>query len=547
MGNIRRWLWHPDVAWYVAASGFASVVLSLWPPVAQNWDSLAYSQWAERGQTSFVADHALSNAVLYAAFLVARACGVPGRALEILQSANALFGGACVGLFFLMSRALGHTRLNASCLAGLLLFSYSFWHFAGTAGIYVVTALFQLLAWLAILPFFSSPTPTRGAISGIAVAVALLAHRANATLVAMFITALSVGRLTSRLRFSTACAHLGALGIALGIGYVGLGALSGVRTPGEFLIWSTGYLSRETLAAGYTGTGGLANRLSLPALEQAFKASVNAVIAPEYGTGFGQWVRIAILVTLAAVQVIGGIAILRNRSMTRGLPYLIATGNAALLAVLIWWWEPQNPTYWLVAVIPFLVALSLGLSEAIKKREGESPRSLSMALVLGVLGLALFNFSAAVWPEHVKADWRAGASQMWATLTNPDDLLIVGSGDLVPYLRYFQRRDNVVYLPQLLYDHGGLEGMARRLEEMTDAALEEGRAVLVTSDATAVTTFFSETIRAGAKAVAEHMLSECKWEKAFEYTQDWSERVVVYRLVGTSCRWRESHQRAARH
>ena len=133
-------------------------------------------------------------------------------------------------------------------------------------------------------------------------------------------------------------------------------------------------------------------------------------------------------------------------------------------------------------------------------------------------------------------NWQLTASKQWAAATRPGDLAIVGSGNLVPYLRYSGWR-NVVYLPQFMRDNPDLGEIPKLLEERIEQTLQQGDAVYLTSDAGTIYDFYAEPMRVAGKALFEQMLARCQWQEAFSYSLGETEEIVVYQLVSRSCQF----------
>jgi hypothetical protein len=110
---------------------FSALYLLLPPSVAnQPWDSLAYAHAIEtRGITGAIwGNHPLGHVMFYVAWSLVKALGYSGRALPVLQAANAIFAGTAIALSFVIF--VNHLRCPPmSALGGALLLggSYNLW------------------------------------------------------------------------------------------------------------------------------------------------------------------------------------------------------------------------------------------------------------------------------------------------------------------------------------------------------------------------------------------------------------------------------------
>ncbi len=328
---------------------------SLQPP-----DGLGYSYYAEKAGLSGIiqGNHPLGNMLLNLMFVLAKQLGYSGRALPLFKVVSSIAGGITVTVFFLVSALVLKNGLSSSLgLAILLGASYSFWHYAGTAEIYNLAALFLLLGWLALMLELQPSSKSRSLfLSGIIVGLAILAHQLNVLLVVMglfFVLADSCHRDATRRMLS----FLASTSLVVALGYFVAGLLKTSSISLHAILY---------LAAGYFRQGDPAwgNYLAMEYLPVAWSHTIGAIVHFGGRSLPSVLSRGVLLFVLGFIMLLGAV---KSRSMGyyRKVILVAAFLQYSILLVLIFWWDPFNIKYWLLPLIPLAIALAC-VSEAVQ-------------------------------------------------------------------------------------------------------------------------------------------------------------------------------------
>ena len=180
---------------------------------------------------------------------------------------------------------------------------------------------------------------------------------------------------------------------------------------------------------------------------------------------------------------IAGFARLRRADVWRRRLIVAAFLQWALNFLLILWFEPFNPKYWALALLPFFVMLAgmTGTLEPVwaqfcrvapQRLRGLAP----VVLFLPVVALMVFNVYAVAIPGHRQDE----TGELWAAHSGPDDLLFP-PWMYANYLKYWENRLNTVELdPTYLIPGYGSEAALAALEKRIDETLCNQHLVLYT-------------------------------------------------------------------
>jgi len=430
---------------FVLFLAFTGLYIFLSPGLAsQPWDSLAYGYSAEINDISAIwGNHPLGHLIFSMVFRLAKEFGYQGRALTVFQTVNAVLGGFIIAAFFAVLVSIIKVKAQLALGFSLVLgASYSFWFFAGTGDIYHFTILFSLLAWAMLVYEVIIGSHRLPLASGFLTGLSILFHQLSAILIpigmALILFPPHLGNQPKRKRIEqTASFIVSTLAVAV-TGYLLLGyiATSSLSISG-ILGWMQGYFGDPTY-------GRYLNSEVFWAAWMAISQTV--IFSPMYKIEFAS---LGLLVFFLLIVVFGFIAreVLDERKRA-------ILNTSALQCLITWplilWWEPQNPKFWLLTLVPFVMllalsfeALSIRLKDLLPAYEKDVERAVNaLPLLLG--GLILITNI-----QHIDGDQEALAFQealsIWTENSSQEDVIIT-AGDIIPQLRYWGMRPNTIYL-----------------------------------------------------------------------------------------------------
>jgi len=396
----------------------------------QNWDSLSYASASEgTPYTAILGNHPLPHVVFDSVIGAARACGYDGRALRVLLWFNAVLAGIAVGVIFI----LGAGVIGAGVPAGLgmaLLFGASsgLLRYAGTADIYAMTLLLASASWLALARAARSGTAGSWLRWGCLVGVAVLVHQFNVLLAPV---GAAVALRGERRRLRNTALFAAAVTLTMGLGY-GLSGWLATRSLSPVAIFKW--------FAGYFGSGAYGMYLRFDYVPVAAEALYHTLACRGWGTA----------AILAHAMLIAGVALLGLRALPalargdRTQRFLLAAAltHCLLSWILVLWYEPWNPKFWLVTFVPACVFLMAGAGSRLPA--GSSGGNVLLRL-FGLLPLACGGFLLAfnIWyqglPQRVDSPAYKEAIDAWVSHTTPHDMLMT-VGDLTAQLRFRENR-----------------------------------------------------------------------------------------------------------
>jgi hypothetical protein len=373
------------------------------------WDGVSFAQTIESShglRPSLIhPNHLIYNTVGWLAYSAALKLGLATRALYVLQHLNAIFGGLCVCLVFLLVRRTTGSLHAASVLSLLFAFSGTWWKFVTDADAYIPSVLLLTATCWLVLPG-NRPRPTAAAVTH---AGAMFFHQ----LAVFFFPAalLAIWFQTRTLPAARRCAEI--LEYALLAGVITLGGFAfafGISQPSHslaaFVRWitSNSHGPSFSFAVGKNAVTTLQNYIQLffvgrPAL---VRAADPLILIP------------AIALVLVSLWFIGQLVqhgigfriVLRNRPV-----FAVAAVWVAAYSAFLFFWEPYNAFYKLF-LLPGVILLPASLSA--ESRPAPSNRSWALVAIL-----ALFNFTFAIVP-YSRASSNAGVQfasslqQRWA-------------------------------------------------------------------------------------------------------------------------------------
>lgn len=461
---------------------FASLYLLFTPSLAsQPWDSLSYAYSAEvDGIEGLWGNHPLGHALFYTIFVLAQKVGYQGRALTLFQVTNGVLSGMIIGIFFLVLVYIVNTKpqyaLGFSVILGA---SYSFWFFAGTADIYQFAIFSSLLAWAVLVYEITLRKRSLPVLSGVFCGLSVLFHQLNVALVPgglslIFLTSVDSAqakkiKIKQGVWFTGLTSMIASAGYLL-LGFVATSSLSLARVIG----WMHGYFGDPTYGR-YLATSFLVTAWGTLSRKVLFSSQ----------TGF-QAVSHGLLVFFLLMLPLG---LLVNKAHD-GRKWTIMKASALECLItwpLILWWEPQNPKFWLLMLLPWIIFLALAFEAAevnLKSWLSGIGDKLSQTVIyLPVcIGLVILALNLHSVESQKDVDAFNAAMDVWMNNSSADDVLIT-AGDLVPHLMYWGKRQNTVYLYRSLQASQNSPDDFHDLRNEIDQAICSHHTVLITPTA----------------------------------------------------------------
>jgi len=416
----------PRAAWvWVGAAGLFLAYLFTASSV-HSWDAIAYT--ARVSGDPLLSERFLSTRLLHPHHLLyvplaigftraSRALGLAGsepfaplEALSALGAAgSALLGGLVVA------------KLSGSAARGLFAtlatgVSSAVWSYATEVE---VMAPSLCLALLSLYIAVCGGTARASALSGLAMAAAVLVHQLTMWLAIALALSPWIGRRRDRPSHAAIWILTGATVVA-GT-YIAAGMLAaGADRPSELFDWLLTARTRSTFA----------EHSPLVVLAQAARGIAGAFVSLEPlaavrrgGAGAGTWA----LAVLAALG-LGAVLISCLSSAPRALksvrarePWTIAVvAGAGILAIFVAWFQPWNPDYWVY--LPPLVWIAVGLHFPPRMDRGPAAGA---ALLLAVLAMLQLVTQALPRRDPARAPYADLLAFARARLT-PGGLLVLG-------------------------------------------------------------------------------------------------------------------------
>jgi hypothetical protein len=352
------------------------------------WDGVSFAQTIESSHGLHASlihpNHLIYNTVGWLAYSAALKLGVATRALYVLQHLNAIFGGLCVYLVFLLVRRTSGSAHTAAVLSLLFAFSGTWWKFVTDANAYVPGVLLLTASCWLVLPG-GRPRPAAAAVAH---AGAMFFHQ----LAVFFFPAalLAIWFQTRTLPAARRCAAMLKYAIlAGGITLGGFAAAFGIsQHAGSFAafvrwITSNSHGPSFSLAVGKNAVTTLQNYVQLFLVGRPALVRISDPLTLIPG---GALVLVSLwLIWRLARHGIHCRIVLRNR-----LVFAVAGVWVGAYAAFLFFWEPYNAFYKLF-LLPGVILLLASLSA--EARPAAYSRSWALVAIL-----ALFNFTFAIVP-----------------------------------------------------------------------------------------------------------------------------------------------------
>lgn len=515
---------------FILFAGFSLAYVFLAPNIfQQDWDSLMYAYWSElRGIGSIWGNHPLGHVIHNSIYIILSNLGFQWRALPVFITCNSVIGGYAVASFFSLMKVLRIGYWFSLAYAIVFGASYGMWHYSGSADIYSLSVLLLILAWMFLLYEVQIRNVRHLYISGALAGLSILSHQLNAVI---FLAAIIIilFRKSSRwpgiVTFYSTAIVLIVLGSLL-FGYI---ATSSFSIQGIY-DWFRGYL----------GDAIYGTPLSLESIKVSFRVALETVLVPTWGRA--RFIRIAIYYVLFALMVLG-VSQVKHLDRDRKVVLLSAFLQTLVSGLLIVWFEPWYPKFWLLVLVPGMITLVLCV-DALENRfiagfkhlHGYKKYYSPFLLLAGIMVLA-FNMRYAILNEHYPDEASQKSMDVWLKHSDRDDMLIT-AGDLIPQLWFWSNRPHTIHLYHYLVISKDSVDRFEYLRDQIDQFLCAGNTVIYTP---AVVDNFGDSFLIWldlSRGDLRNFFDEYEKEKYFTYINliDGQE-TQVYDLVGPNeCR-----------
>lgn len=500
------------------------------PMQSQTWDSLMNSLSARiAGYTNIQADHPLSNLILDILFKAVAKIFPTLKALDYFLFLNAIFYGVCGGLFYYLSVILIKDRYFSLLGSVLLLNSSVFWHYSKTAELYMLVALFNIFFLIALHLFIRKADFQSSILLGLISSVSVLIHRAN--LIQVLISLVILVFLFTKHKISVSVIYYFILTTTLTLltGFFVFAILSGNNSLNQGFNWFGGYLSESNLEVGTQSGRGLQS-----IIEQFLKSSSTIIISEGFPKYIYIFPRIFFVLFLVAGQLYFGFLLFKNNKDRDWIYYLGVFAIWIAGAVSILWglasqiFGPGEKKYWILFLPSFLVTFIYAVDNL--RKPNLLKTFIRIIFLVGCVGLFIYNFKTEIYSNYIAKNQQQEASIIWKEKTQYDDLIIMGSEEIVPYLRFIGWI-NVLYIPQLIVNNESQSEMVVNLiEAKVNDTLRSGSKVFVTSDIReGVLEFYPQDWKDIAENTEEMLSKEFHREFVFDY-EYFNQKIKVYYL-----------------
>jgi hypothetical protein len=386
---------------------------------------------------------------------LAQALGWEGRAVLPLQVANALAGALGVMLFLRLVHRLTRRLDLALCGALLLGGSYAYWYYAVEVEVYTIAAVLLVVCLGLLAALLREPRREIAAALGAVQGLAVLFHQTNVLLcvpvaLALWLAGRQQPWAQQRVLW---LAYGGPLALVAGGAYLLVGfGISGFRSVGEFVAWTT----------AYARTGWWGGPLDSTQWDDLVRGLSSALAHP-YG------VLLWLLLLGLAVFYLRHLAQRYRRLALCLLAWLVIYG------AFFFWWEPDNAEFWIASFPPALLLLLLALGA------GGRPWHAGVWVALAVgLAMVVGNYEAVTLRGSAFASPQRQIAAELAQRSEPGAFVLVPDGLQELALNYYEERTNTLSLSQVLAESGGdWPESCARLRERIEAELGRGVAVWV--------------------------------------------------------------------
>lgn len=476
----------PGWAGMAAILLLAAILLAAYPARVLECDAVIYACAGLHHDVvqSTDAGHLIWGGVEVLAAGLGRTVTPPWNPIFLLRwlSAAAALGGAWL-VFVLLSRSLRLPVPLSVLLAGTLLFSYSYWHFALQAEPHLPHTLTLIGFLLAVWSWYEGRTRGWALVAGVLLGAATLFHQTTILLVPVTLGALLVStrkRGGSWLRNSVW--FLGGYFLTAIVPYLVVGwFVRDLRTIAEFREWimglsSWGYWGHWRITGpvaavvgivrsfvgshyllGFEAVQNLAQRL-FPHASWEDELMLAAVVPT--------WLRVVLLPI--QIGVLAGVVWLLPRSVPRlrraweSAPAfgILLVGWLVVHGVFFTWWAPERAEFWIAFWLPLIVLAAPGIALlGYRSRWG----------FLGLAGLLVINLGGSIAPQS------AGGLEM-ATLAAVALDPVVQVGDvMLTDIPLSTRAGRFVYSIDIVGLPASDELAAARIDSLLQAVSARGR------------------------------------------------------------------------
>jgi hypothetical protein len=348
------------LVWLLALAGY----LATRPRLGYNSDVYAYVVAVHDGAPGglFNPHHLLYNATGHA---WTRLAGRPPTSLagtaQSLRAMNAVFGSLSVLAFFLLTGRFLRDRASRLLATACFATCFATWMFSVDVEVYVPSTMFLAFASLLLLRAAAGGPLLLAAGAGALMGLGCLYHQMGVLFAAVAVAALARGPLPARARGARLVSFFVAASVVVVPVYLWAAvARAGVDSPSALLAWLLGYALRG-YGAGW-GLDGLRDLVLGHGRSLVFFEFVLRDLQRDRG---GLALDLALVGAAAAALALGAFGAWRG--WARSGP------AAAAIPLLAWylayglftlWWEPENPEFWVTAMVPFWALWAGGLALA---------------------------------------------------------------------------------------------------------------------------------------------------------------------------------------
>ena len=394
--TIPRWL--PAIIFASIAVIYLSTLTSDY-----YWDGITFALQIEKVAKAearlgllFHQNHLLYNALGYLAYRSFGAVGFGVRALDLLQTANALIGAAAVVVFFRIAVRVTRSVYVAMVCAGFLAFSAAWWKISTDNNAYIASILLILVC--AGNLFGAKP---RWYVAGAALAGAMLVHQLASLFYPAALAAVFLSRtIQHRARFA-AWLSAAAWVPVIAAYYVSVYFLVGLSSPFAVVKWAVSNPSLQPVAADPLGA-----LLLLPKTNFDAIFGHNLALFREQGG----WVEMTMALAAVVVAILSVVTAIRKVNATRAVRTLRQTASELSavrkqVAVVVALWLGSYVLFLLLwgPLIYFRAfytpALCLVLGLILSNYHGVTGSKPSGAAALAVMAFAFLNLAFYIGPN----------------------------------------------------------------------------------------------------------------------------------------------------
>ena len=401
--------WRYAVPCLLAVAATALYAMSM--VMVHSYDALIYTYAARQGMQNLERllhpHHLLYNSVGAINLAVWQSFGWRGDDIVPLQIMNAVFGGVCVALVYMLVTR--YTRpllaLGAAMLLGL---SHGDWLYSAEVEVYVLSVLFLVASLYAALRLRDRRWPF---VLGILYGGAMLAHQTNVLFLPVLVLARAAVSPRPTIKQITIFAVMCAL--VVGIPYSLAAWLLGLTTPHSVWHWLTTH--------GQIGAWG---RVTDGTVVVALDGLRTTIVAGSLPTSMPvRWIMMTLLVLIS----VGAYGV--DRALARAcMMWVVCYG------IFFAWWEPANIEFWIAVLPPMVMMLALVL-HALPHHVRTTSAGL---LILLAVAVGWQNWTTSMQARQVHADdQRQQNVASIAPCVQTGGVVLVATSQLEPWLNYY--------------------------------------------------------------------------------------------------------------